>query len=314
MNLSQYIPGNQTNTAPTAPTDNPYTAYNPDNTNNTDNIDPPDPVIPEYDGPPLATSNYPYYKFVKSPEQLGMKDRGNNIATNFTGLLSYVNLLAAGDSKASTTGHPLGNIFFAPTMSKCNDIATNTAVPMHLYFNYIPTGRISLQMDLTDPANEVSVNTGSRGLIPGIIEDLVSLQPAKLLSVLGEPLDVDCQEVTLDTINANNQLGAETRYLSLNDIKGVDPCSFNTNVNPVTNVKCRKPHTHVAPYVPPEIALQNAKQAESAIIPTSESFNMFSNQSNYSIKYYVGIVSITIGFVIILIIFICNIKHFGKCR
>jgi hypothetical protein len=167
-------------------------------------------------------------------------------------------------------------------------------------------------MDLTDPSNEISINTGSKGLIPGIIEDLASLQPTKLLSVLGEPLDVECQAVTLDTINANNQLGAETHYLSLNDIKTIDPCSFNTNVNPITKAKCKHPHKHVAPYVPPEIAA--TLESQNSILPESESFNIFSTNHKYSKKYYIGMLSITIGFVLVFILFIYNIKYIGKCR
>ena len=191
---------------------------------------------------------------------------------------------------------------------------------MHLYFDYIPSGKINIQMDLTDTSNDVSINTGSRGLIPGMLEDLSRLQPAKLLSVLGEPLEPDCQEVTLDTINENNQLGAETHYLSINDIRLIDPCSFNTNVNPVSNDKCRHSHKHVEPIVDP-LKEPTSAQDEPGVISrpsffnSSESFYTANTRSSsgYSYKYFFGMLGISILFIFILIVFIRNVRP-CKCN
>jgi hypothetical protein len=272
--------------APPAPTDPPETPeeeYDEDGNliESEDTIDdrPMFDDNPEpYNGPAPATSNYSYYQNIKSPQQLGMKDKGSNIAKNFTGLISYVNLLMSGDSKASKTGHPLGNKFFASTMSKCKDTDTGETVPMHLYFDYIPTGQIKLEMDLTDVSNEVTINTNSKGLIPGIIEDLASIQPGNLLSVFGEPLITPCSLVTLDTVNAKNQLGAEYHYLSTNDIQRINPCSFDTNINPETNAKCKKPHAHATPRNPEDTFLE----PPSLFAPPPESFST-------SIHYYNGL-------------------------
>ena len=201
-----------------------------------------------------ATDNYSYYKFIKPPTDIGMKDSGKSIATNFGGLISYMNLLISGDSKASTTGRPLGNKFFSGTLSKCLDTQTNSSVPRHLYFDYVPTGNISIPMSATEVS---SINTGFKGLVPGLIEDLSEINPVSLLSTLYDDLTPKCTKVTLDTINQNNQLGAESHYITLTDQKVIDPCNYNTNINPVTNVKCKKPHNHVAPIIIAKESFEN---------------------------------------------------------
>ena len=49
----------------------------------------------------------------------------------------------------------------------------------------------------------------------------------------------ECQELTLETIDSNNNKSSETHYVTKIDIKNMNPCSFSDNKNPVTGVKCR---------------------------------------------------------------------------
>ena len=67
--------------------------------------------------------DYSYYKFIKEPSAIGMSDKGSlkQMGKNIDGLISYVDLLVTGKSKASTTGQPLGNKFFLKTGGKCMD-------------------------------------------------------------------------------------------------------------------------------------------------------------------------------------------------
>lgn len=62
----------------------------------------------------LIGPDYPYYKNIKSPSQIGMSSDGNLAALgrDVNGLISYVELLVSGGGKASATGKPLGNKFF----------------------------------------------------------------------------------------------------------------------------------------------------------------------------------------------------------
>jgi hypothetical protein len=61
--------------------------------------------------------SYPYYKYVLTPSELGMSDKGNlkTLGKDVDGLISYTALLVEGNSKASATGKPLGNKFFLKT-------------------------------------------------------------------------------------------------------------------------------------------------------------------------------------------------------
>jgi hypothetical protein len=78
----------------------------------------------EYVGP-----DYPYYKYVKTPSEIGMSSDGTltQLGKDIDGLINYVELLVSGAGKASATGQPLGNKFFLKTGAKCNDTtATKT--------------------------------------------------------------------------------------------------------------------------------------------------------------------------------------------
>ena len=62
----------------------------------------------------LLGPDYPYHKFIKSPEEMGMSDAGSisTIANNVKGLIGYVELLAVGGGQASKVDGPLGDNFF----------------------------------------------------------------------------------------------------------------------------------------------------------------------------------------------------------
>lgn len=196
---------------------------------------------------PVASEDYAYYSFIKPPSKLGMSDKGSNIAKNFTGLVEYVNLLVYGKSKASTTGQPLGNKFFAPTLSKCTLQPSKESVPRDLYFDFIPTGKMDIAIDPLDAANEMQIDTGYKGLVPGLMEDINDINPVRLLSSLSEDIAPECIKVSLDTIDDQNVLGAETHYVTLSDLRRVSECNFLTNYNPVTKIRCKRPHKHASP-------------------------------------------------------------------
>lgn len=177
--------------------------------------------------------DYPYYKQIKNPSELGMNDKGNNIATNFTGLIDYVQVLVSGTSKASKTGKPLGNRFFLPTMGKCMAKDTNEVVPRFLYFDNIPQGRIPILSDA------LGTNMKSfRGLIPGVISDLNNFNPASIYDSLSSGIHPECQNVTMQVIDASNNVTNETHYVATVDLAHLDPCSFPGKTNLVTKAKC----------------------------------------------------------------------------
>ena len=49
-----------------------------------------------------------------------------------------------------------------------------------------------------------------------------------------------CQEITMQTIDVNNNSSSETHYVTVADIQNMDPCSFPNGRNPVNGSSCRE--------------------------------------------------------------------------
>ena len=160
------------------------------------------------------SEDYPYYKYIKSPEQLGMSDKGTlvQMGKDINGLISYTELLVSGKSKASKTGQPLGNRFFKNTGGQCKD-STGTAQDRYIYINNIPDGSIPFI------SSGMGIKFDSfRGLIPGVIGNIAALNPAALLNAFVAGTTPECKQITMQTIDNNNIKGSETHYVATVDI------------------------------------------------------------------------------------------------
>ena len=186
----------------------------------------------------LLGPTYPYYKNVKTPSQIGMSDKGTiqQMSQNIVGLTNYVELLVSGKSKASATGGPLGNKFFLQTGGKCLDNSvdgSNNQVDRYIYVNNVPEGNIPFI------SSGLGVNFSEfRGLIPGAMSNLNVLNPFGLLQSFLAGSTPPCQEITMQTIDVNNNKSSETHFVTVADIQNMDPCSFSNRRNPITNRKC----------------------------------------------------------------------------
>ena len=86
---------------------------------------------------------YDYAKNIKTPSEIGMSDRGtlSALGKDISGLISYTEVLVTGNSRASSTGRPLGNKFFLNTGGKCKDVNTgnkeDNEVDRHIYINNV---------------------------------------------------------------------------------------------------------------------------------------------------------------------------------
>jgi hypothetical protein len=185
----------------------------------------------------LLGPTYPYYKNIKTPNEIGMSNRGTiqQMGKNIDGLINYVEVLVSGKSKASKTGGPLGNKFFLQTGAKCIDKNTNKEVDRHIYINNVPQGNIPFI------SSGLGVNFSEfKGLIPGTMSNLNALNPFAIMQSFLSGSKPQCQKITLQTIDNNNKKSAETHYVTLVDIQNMDPCNFQNKINPVTNAKCRE--------------------------------------------------------------------------
>ena len=188
----------------------------------------------------LLGPTYKYTDFIKNPAELGMSSKGTikALGKDIDGLVSYIELLVVGDSNASKTGGPLGNKFFLRTGGKCMDTNTSQEVDRYIYVNNVPQG------DIPFLSSSAGMNFNSmRGLVPGAMGNLSAFNPFAILGAFAAGATPDCQEVTLETVDANNNSSTETHFVTKADIKQMNPCNFKDTAdkkNPVTGVKCRE--------------------------------------------------------------------------
>lgn len=190
----------------------------------------------------LTGNDYPYWKNIKSPSQLGMSDKGTFevMGKDVNGLISYVELLVSGKSKASATGGPLGNKYFLNTGASCIDDKSKKEVDRYIYINNIPNGNIPF----------ISSGMGTnfkdfKGLIPGAMGNLNAFNPMTLLQGFSEGSTPTCKSVTLETIDTKNKKSKETHYITVSDLKSMDPCDFMDKKNPETKQKCKEMFTNM---------------------------------------------------------------------
>ena len=194
----------------------------------------------------LLGPTYPYYKNIKTPSEIGMSDKGTiqQMGKDVNGLIQYVELLVTGKSSASATGGPLGNKFFLQTGAKCaatdnctnaNDASSCQQVDRFIYINNVPEGNIPFI------SNGMGVNFSEfKGLIPGAMGNLNVLNPFAIMRAFMSGATPPCQELTMQTIDVNNNKSSETHYVTLTDISSMDPCSFPNNKNPITGASCKE--------------------------------------------------------------------------
>jgi len=185
----------------------------------------------------LLGPDYPYYKNIKTPSEIGMSSDGNMgaLGRNITGMINYASLLVSGNSTASATGGPLGNKFFLKTGATCIDKDTNKEVDRYIYVNNVPQGNVPFI------SSGMGVNfTEFRGLIPGTISNLNVLNPFGIMGAFLAGSRPPCQNVKMQTIDAHNNHSSEMHYLTTVDIQNMDPCNFPGGRNPVTGRQCKE--------------------------------------------------------------------------
>jgi hypothetical protein len=190
----------------------------------------------------LLGPSYPYYKYIRTPTEIGMSDKGTlaQLGKNINGLVAYVDLLVSGNGKASATGKPLGNKFFLRTGGKCTDKLTQQEVDRFIYINNVPQGNIPFI------SSGMGVNFGQfKGLIPGTISNLNAFNPMEIFQAFLAGSKPDCQEITMETIDTYNNTSTESHFVTLVDIKNMDPCIFKDKQNPITKSKCKETFTNL---------------------------------------------------------------------
>jgi hypothetical protein len=107
-------------------------------------------------------------------------------------------------------------------------------VDRYIYVNNIPDGSIPFIASGADgnTFNEL------KGLIPGAMGNLGALNPVPLFNAFTAGTYPDCAEITLQTVNKNNNKNSETHYLALVDVVELNPCLFSDKRNPASGARC----------------------------------------------------------------------------
>ena len=184
----------------------------------------------------LLGPDYPYYKYIKAPGDMGMTSEGSlsALGKDINGLVNYVELLVTGEGNASTTGGPLGSKFFLKTGAKCTN--NGNEEDRYIYINNVPVGNIPL----------ISSGMGQnfstfKGLIPGTMSNLNALNPFTILQAfLSGGAEQECQPITMETIDTYNNKSTETHFVSLIDLKNMDPCVFPDKNNKFSGKSCKE--------------------------------------------------------------------------
>jgi len=184
--------------------------------------------------------DYEYWKQIKSPSQMGMSSKGSisNIAKDVGGLINYVELLVTGKGGASKTGRPLGDKFFLKTAATCKDKESEEIVDRYMYVNNVPDGNIPF----ISGASGMNFSE-FEGLVPGTLGNLNAMNPMLIFQAFMSGSQPECQEISLETIDVDNNKGSETRHVTVTDLKNMNSCSFGNKRNPITGKKCKEAFT-----------------------------------------------------------------------
>ena len=165
-------------------------------------------------------NTYPYSDYIVPPGSLGSSGAPDALGNNVRAILSYVQVLTSGNSRAQAIG-PLGNQYFMNTGGKCKDAEGNSQT-RYVYINNIPDGSLGI----------------GKGLIPGILGNMGSINPGKIFSAFDK--ETPCQKVRMPVRDIRNVQTVEEQYICDSDSKSYSPCWFTNRENPVTKVKCNQ--------------------------------------------------------------------------
>jgi hypothetical protein len=179
--------------------------------------------------------DYKYYQYINSPDDMGMSSDGSisTLSKDIAGIINYVTILSAGGGPASKTGNPLGNKFFLETGATCKNKTTGEIVTRSLYVNNVPDGSIPF----------ISAATGARmddvqGLIPGTLSNLAQINPMQMFGAFMEGGEPECEWINMETIDVNNvRRNDKGGFVTINDIKSMNPKWFPDKKNPVTGIQ-----------------------------------------------------------------------------
>ena len=179
--------------------------------------------------------HYPYSKVIKTPEEMIPDTEYDSHIKN---IKNYVYFLLKGEGPASKVNNnykgnnldseinpnflykPLGFNYFLLTGTKCKDVDSNKDVERALYINNI-------------------VSKKPIGLIDGNKKSISNINENSLYNSFKKEIESKCKLISLETkTKAIDNFTYKSGYLTIADIKNIDPCLIENKKNPITNKGC----------------------------------------------------------------------------
>jgi hypothetical protein len=165
-----------------------------------------------------SVPTYDYASKIYEPNHLGAtSDRSwAHFDKNLAIAGNYEEFIMSNQNNVTTTGNALGMDYLLDTHTQCKATDLNgTSVERYTYIrNNIPSG-----------------------MLDSIISDIENGFNANNLELAFTP-SINCQGVTLSTIDQNGMNGYGTAWVATSEISNIDPCQFQNGVNPITNKSC----------------------------------------------------------------------------
>jgi hypothetical protein len=165
-----------------------------------------------------SVPTYEYQSFIKTPTQKNVNNNQSWKQFNYNLDVAgeYVDFIMSDQNNVTTTGNALGMNYLLDTNTQCKATDLNgTSVERYTYIqSNIPSG-----------------------MVDSIISDIENGFNANNLELAFTP-SIDCQGVTLSTIDQNGINGNGTAWVATSEISNINPCQFQNGVNPVTNQSC----------------------------------------------------------------------------
>lgn len=171
-----------------------------------------------------SVPTYDYSSLIKTPLGLGVNsDKSwDQFNWNLSKAANYEQFIMSDQTYVTNTGNSLGINYLLDTNTKCS--ATDLGGTSVERYTYIQTN-----------------NPG--GMLFSTISDIENGFNPTNLELAFTP-SIDCQGVTLSTIDVNNMQGEGTAWVAKSEISNIDPCQFSNGLNPVTNKSCGESFTN----------------------------------------------------------------------
>jgi hypothetical protein len=189
---------------------------------------------------------FSYSKIIMSPAQFGAGPGAGKFDKNISALASYTDILLTSNTRANCINpQALGDQYFLKTSGTCKDPNTNELVPRYLYISHQPES--SNDNNPLNSADDANKGFPFNGLIPGIISNMGNLNLFGIFGAFAADGNPKCTEVTLSSTrnlpgnvceNSNTYELYNTQFITEDDAKKVDPCSFKGGYNPHNKKYC----------------------------------------------------------------------------